>query len=65
VQAVVAHALGHLAVDVRREPVRRLARFLVDHDLLGQRAGAGAQLELPGAVGELHDPPACGVRIVR
>jgi hypothetical protein len=54
VERVVADALGDLGVDLGRQAVALLARLLVDHDLVGQRAGAGTQLELVIGVGEVH-----------
>ena len=54
VQPVVQDAPGDLAVDLRREAVRGLARLLVDHDVGGEGRGAIAQLELLGGVGEIH-----------
>ena len=56
VQAMVAHSLGHLALDLVRQAARRLARLLVDHDLLGQGPRAGLELELLGGVREIHLP---------
>jgi hypothetical protein len=54
VQSVVADALGDLRVDLGREPVAGLARLLVDHDLGSEGCGAVAQLDLVGAVREVH-----------